>query len=390
MSRTITVVTGSRAEYGLLTPLLKAIDAHDSLELQLLVTGMHLSPRHGNTIDQILTDGIAITATVNMDLEDDSALGIAEAMANGISGFCHNFQIHRPDILVVLGDRYEIFTAVQAAMICNIPIAHIHGGEASEGAMDEAIRHSITKMAQLHFTATESYRQRVIQLGEQPGHVFNVGALAVDNIRKLPLLDKTTLEADLGFRFGNQNFLVTYHPLTLDETASRAGITHLLEALDEFPDAHTIFTRANADSGGAEINAMIDRYVDKNPQRCIAFDAMGSLRYLSAMRLCDAVVGNSSSGIIEAPIMKTATVNIGDRQKGRLRVNSIIDVSTDAPAIVNGIAQALSNDFKQQLSDTPCIYGDGDTAGQIVDLLARFPLDGILMKRFYDLPGVNT
>lgn len=390
MSRKISVVTGSRADYGLLYPLLEKISTDEKLELQLIVTGMHLSPRHGNTYQQILDDGFTIDAKIDLELQGDTPKDIAYAIASGITSFTKAFATLNPDIIIVLGDRYEILAAVQAAMISGFPVAHIHGGEASEGAMDEAIRHSITKMSQVHFTAAEPYRQRVIQLGELPNHVFNVGALAVDNIRNMPLLDKNELEWEIEFTFGQLNFLVTYHPVTLDEKSSVSGIKNLLVALDRFPAASIIFTRANADIGGNGINQLIDDYVSSNIDHSIAFDALGSLRYLSVVKCVDAVIGNSSSGLIEVPIMKTATVNIGIRQRGRLRVPSVIDTSTETDAIVAGIDQAISEPFKQRLKETSCIYGEGNTAGKICDVLANIPLEGLLKKRFYDLPEAKV
>lgn len=385
MKRTIAVVTGSRSEYGLLTPLIRAIQSHAALKLQLMVTGMHLLPQHGNTIEQIMADGFPIAETINLELCDDSVLDIAAAMARGITGFCHAFQLHRPDIVVVLGDRFEILAAAQAAMFCRLTIAHIHGGESSEGVIDEAIRHSISKMAHLHFVSTDIYRRRVIQLGESPERVFNVGALAVDNMRQLELLERDELEESLDVKLGKCNFLVTYHPLTLDPEESRKGIQSLLHALDAFPDCHIIFTRPNADSGGREIDLLLDDYVARNPERCAVYPAMGTLRYMSAIRLVDAVIGNSSSGLIEVPVMRTPSVNIGDRQRGRMRPPSVIDCPDDASSITEAIKQACSREFRQLVQSIASPYGDGTTAEQICDVLQQVDLEHILIKRFYDL-----
>jgi len=390
MNRKIAIITGSRADYGLLTPLLRHIEEERRLQLQLLVTGMHLSHRFGNSVEKIIADGLAIAARVPISLEEDTPAAIARALAEGITGFNQVLSNLNPDLLVVLGDRFEILAAVQAAMLCHVPVAHIHGGEITEGAMDDAIRHSITKLSHLHFAATDDYRRRILQLGEPADRVFNVGALAVDLVSSVTLLEQNELEAALGFRLATQNFLVTYQPVTLDETASQEGIINLLTALDQFPDAHIIFTRANADPGGAQINQAIDQYVAHHPERCAVFDVLGSQRYLSAARLADAVIGNSSSGLIEIPVLGTSTVNIGNRQTGRLRCASVIDTGNDSPAIVAGIEQALSPAFREQCAQQSCPYGDGGTASRIVEVLAGHPLDSLLCKPFNDLPAETS
>lgn len=383
--RKVCVVTGSRAEYGLLRPLLSAIKEDAALRLQVVVTGMHLSSKYGNTWRDVVADGFEIDERVEMPLASDTAHAINIAMAQGQVGFSTAWQRLRPDLVVVLGDRFEIMAAAIAAMIHRLPIAHIHGGEASEGLIDEAIRHSISKMAQLHFTAADPYRKRVIQLGEDPRHVHNVGALAADNIAALPRLSRPALEEAIGFDLNGPLFLVTYHPVTLSETETASGIDALLEALEQFPEARVIFTQANADTGGCLVNHRIDSYVSRHPDRCASFKSLGAVRYLSAMRLASAVIGNSSSGIIEAPIMGVPTVNIGDRQRGRLRAASILDCAEDASAIVEAINQAQTGDFRRRIADMPSPYGDGQTAQRICRHLREAELDGLINKRFHDL-----
>ncbi|MBS3964066.1 MAG: UDP-N-acetylglucosamine 2-epimerase (hydrolyzing), partial [Methylomonas sp.] len=322
--RKICVVTGSRADYGLLYWLMKDIQADAGLELQLVATGMHLSPEFGSTWQQIAADGFNISHKVEMLLSSDTPVGISKAMGLSLIGFADALAALQPDIVVVLGDRFEIFAAAQAAMNLRIPLAHIHGGELSEGAVDDAIRHALTKLSHLHFTATETYRHRVIQLGEQPERVFNVGAPGLDNIHRLPLLDRAALEDSIGFRLGAKNFLVTFHPVTLEKQTAGEQFEALLQALDGFDDAHILFTHSNADADGRAMAGLIEAYRAKHPDRVAVFVSLGSVRYLSAMRHVDAVVGNSSSGIIEAPALGVATVNIGDRQRGRLCANSVI------------------------------------------------------------------
>lgn len=387
MTRRICIVTGSRAEYGLLRPLIQRVQDDPALTLQLVVTGMHLSPRFGHTIQQILDDGFVIDAQLDIELNDDSPHGIAHSMALGLTGLTDIYAQLQPDIVVLLGDRFEILSAAQAAMLHCLPIAHIHGGEASEGLIDEAIRHSITKMAHLHFTAAEVYRNRVIQLGEDPEHVHNVGALAADNISALPLLDKATLEEAIGFQLDEPLFLVTYHPVTLSEQETATGINALLEALSAFPEARVIFTQANADTGGSLVNERIDEFVSRHSDRCASFQALGAIRYLSAMRLATAVIGNSSSGIIEAPILKVPTINIGHRQRGRLRAASIIDCTDDAAAITRAIKQAQSPEFTAKIAHMESPYGSGHTAERICQYLRETELGGLIHKRFHAFNG---
>lgn len=383
--RRICVVTGSRAEYGLLSGLLARLRARDDCELQLVATGMHLSPEFGLTYRDIERDGNRIDAKVEMLLSGDSPKAIAKSIGLGVLGMADALDRLRPDILVVLGDRYEIFAAVQAAMALRLPVAHIHGGELSEGVIDEAIRHSITKMAHLHFVAAEPYRRRVIQLGEDPDRVFNVGAPGIDNIRNAALLDRQALGATLGFPVDDNVLLVTYHPLSLEPGSSGPAVDQLLAALDDFPEQRIVFTGANSDTEGRIINAKIAAYVAANPQRSAAFASLGQLRYLSLMRYAKAVLGNSSSGLIEAPFLGTPTVNIGDRQRGRLRAHSVIDCAEDRAAIVGAVRKALTPQFRAHCAAVCSLYGDGNAAERIAQILMTASLHGVLKKRFFDL-----
>jgi len=382
--RKICVVTGSRAEYGLLYWLLKEIKEDPELTLQLVATGMHLSPEFGLTYKAIENDGFHIDAKVEMLLSSDTPVGITKSMGLGLIGFADAFERLRPDIVVLLGDRFEIMVAAQAAMVARIPIAHLHGGESTEGAIDEAIRHSITKMAHLHFTSTEKYRQRVIALGEHPDRVYNVGAVGLDHIVKSTLMNRAQFEQSISFELGECCFLVTYHPLTLTNKSSAEYMKQLLQALDRFPKAKIIFTKPNADPDGRVIARFIDEYVSANPGRAVSFVSLGQLRYLSALQHVDVVIGNSSSGIIEAPIFKKPTVNIGLRQKGRVKGASVIDCGDSAEEIVQAIEKALSPEFQKVLANCESLYGQGNASPVIKSILKTAQLDGILFKTFYE------
>lgn len=384
--RKICVVTGTRAEYGLLYWLMKEIQSDASLELQVIVTGMHLSPEFGLTYKEIEKD-FTINRKIEMLLSSDTSVGIAKSMGLAQISFAEAYDELSPDIVVVLGDRFEIFSAATAAMIARIPIAHIHGGETTEGAFDEAIRHSITKMSHLHFVATEAYRQRVIQLGEAPDKVFNFGAPGLDNILNLHLLTKEELEKETGFRLGKKNLLVTFHPVTLEQRTAKEQFQQLLAALDELSDTQIIFTKANADTDGRVINTMIDSYVAANKDKAIAFTSLGHLRYLSALQYVDAVVGNSSSGLTEAPSFKIGTINIGDRQRGRIKAASVIDCAPDRRAIIDAIEQLYSPGFQKSLCDVTNPYGEGGSSQKIAGILRSHPLAQLLKKTFNDLPG---
>jgi UDP-N-acetylglucosamine 2-epimerase (non-hydrolysing)/GDP/UDP-N,N'-diacetylbacillosamine 2-epimerase (hydrolysing) len=385
MPRKLAIITGSRAEYGLLYWLLQEIQTDTALTLQLVVTGMHLSPEFGLTYRSIEQDGFHIAAKVEMLLSSDTPIGIAKSIGLGVISFADTLANLKPDMVVVLGDRYEIFAAVQAAMALNIPVAHLHGGETTEGAMDEAIRHSITKMSHLHFVAADAYRQRVIQLGESPERVFNVGGVALDNLKRLNLLNHEQFETALDFKLAPLNFLVTYHPVTLSQTSAKISVQALLDALDAFPQANIIFTKANADAGGRIINQLLEEYAAAQPERIYLTTSLGQLKYLSAIQLVDVVIGNSSSGLIEVPALHKPTVNIGERQQGRLKAASVIDCSEETSAIKQAINYALSAEFQMQLPNVVSLYGQAGASLKIKAVLKNYNLHDILMKKFYDL-----
>jgi len=383
MKRKICVVTGTRAEYGLLYWLIKEIELDNELELQLIVTGMHLSPEFGLTYKEIEKD-FKIDKKVDMKLLSDTAVGISKSMGLAQIGFGEAYDELKPDMLVVLGDRYEILSAVTSAMIANIPIAHLHGGETTEGAFDESIRHSITKMSHLHFTATDEYRDRVIQLGENPSRVFNVGGLGIDNIKKLKLLSKSEFEKSIDFKLNKKNILITFHPVTLENSTAKEQFNELLLAVDELKDTNIIFTKANSDRDGRVINSIIDDYVSKNSDKSVAFISLGQLRYLSALQYMDAVVGNSSSGLLEAPSFKIGTINIGDRQKGRIKANSVIDSLPNKNDIQKAFEKLYSKEFQNRLKYTKNPYGDGGASKEIKEKIKNINLEKILKKSFYD------
>lgn len=385
MVRKIAVFTGSRAEYGLLRPLLRKISNDGALSLQLIVSGSHLSPEFGYTCSDIERDGFDITDKIEMLLSSDTPVGTAKAMGVGMMGYADSLARLRPDLTVVLGDRFEAFSFAVAAAVLRIPAAHIHGGELTAGSLDECFRHAITKMSAVHFTAAEEYRRRVIQLGEDPQRVFNVGALGIDCILELQLLDREHLEKDLNFRFNRCNLLVTYHPVTAEPGVSGAQFRELLEALDILEDTSIIFTKANADSEGRTINQMIDDFTTRNQDKSISFVNMGQLRYFSALSFVDAVLGNSSSGIIEAPSFRIGTVNIGDRQKGRIKAESVIDCSPDRASISEALQTLYSEAFQNKVKEVRNPYGEGNSAEKIINIIKSFDLCNIGYKIFYDI-----
>ena len=382
----ICVVTGTRAEYGLLYWLLKEIEADKELELQVIVTGMHLSPEFGLTYKEIEKE-FKINKKIEMLLSSDTSVGISKSMGLAQISFAESYDELKPDIVIVLGDRYEIFSATSAAMIARIPIAHIHGGEKTEGAFDESIRHSITKMSHLHFTATDEYKNRVIQLGEDPSRVFNIGGMGIENIKRLKLLSKDEFEKSIEFKLNIKNILVTFHPVTLENSTAKEQFQQLLDAIDELEDTNIIFTKANSDTDGRVINQMIDEYVTKNSHKSIVFTSLGQLRYLSALQYVDAVVGNSSSGLAETPSFKIGTINIGDRQKGRIKASSVIDCEPNKDSILNSFEKLYSKEFQETLKTTINPYGDGCASKKIVEILKSVDLGNILKKSFYDLRG---
>ncbi|MEA1988092.1 MAG: UDP-N-acetylglucosamine 2-epimerase [Pseudomonadota bacterium] len=385
-SRKICVVTGTRAEYGLLSNVMTEIKNHPALQLQVVACAAHLSPQHGMTVNQIIADGFTVDARVVMLDEKDSALAMAKAVAKGVAGFADVYDELQPDCILLLGDRYEILAAAEAALLMAIPIAHIHGGEVTEGAVDEAIRHAITKMASLHFTAAEAYRKRVIQMGEQPESVFNYGAPGLDVIHQMIMLSKDELEKDLNLKLNRPVCLVTYHPVTWTKNKGIQALTELFSALDKTENATVVWTGANADEQGQQINASVEEWMKTSPLNTKFVTSLGSKRYLSLMALADVVVGNSSSGIIEAPAMGTPTVNIGSRQQGRLRSASIIDCQEDRNSIKSALNQALSIEFQNLAQQKLSVYGSGQTAKLISDKLAEFPFEQRIGKVFYDLP----
>ena len=383
--RKICVVTGTRAEYGLLYWLMKEIQADDELELQIIATGQHLSPEFGLTYKNIEADGFAINAKVEMLLSSDSPVGIAKSVGLGTIGFADTLARLQPDIMVLLGDRFEALAAAQTAMILRIPIAHIHGGESTEGAIDEAIRHSITKMSQIHFVSEPEYRDRVIQLGENPESIFEVGAVGIDNIVRLKLLGLQELEKQINFSLGKKFFLVTYHPETLTGKSPVEALKTLFAVFDEFPEYKLIFTQANSDAGGRIINEQIEAYAKKNKERVLLVKSLGQLRYLSAMKLCAAVVGNSSSGLLEAPVFHVPTINIGDRQKGRKRYPSVIDCNEDKQQLLSAIQSLRDSKFLQKIQSMEIPHTDGKIAVTMKDMLKQAELSNICQKKFYDL-----
>ncbi len=383
MKRRIAVFTGTRAEYGLLYWLMKDIQASEKLTLQVIVSGMHLSPEFGETWKQVQADGFPIDAKVEMLLSSDTPVGVVKSMGLGTIGFADALDRLQPDLLVVLGDRFEALAVVQAALIMRIPVAHLHGGEITEGAYDDAIRHAITKMASLHFTAAEPYRQRVIQMGEAPETVFNVGAVGLDHLQRHAPMSLVELSASLGFALREPYFLVTYHPVTLADEDPQSSFLAMLAALDRFPDHQVILTYPNADNGGRSLIPILEDYARREPHRVQAIPSLGFRRYLGALSRAAAMVGNSSSGIIEAPALGIPTVNIGSRQLGRLSADSVLHCAPDADAIYQAIATAVSQPFADTCRHVANPYGQGHASEQILRIIERHA--GTFRKHFHDL-----
>ena len=383
--RKVCVITGSRADYGLLKFIIREIDENNQLELQIIATGSHLSPSFGNTFQEIEEDGFTITKKIPILGEKDSSDEVVSSISDAMVFFKESYNELKPDMIVVLGDRYEIFAAVVAAYTSKIPVTHIHGGELTEGAYDEAFRHSITKMSHLHFATTREYMNRVIQLGEEPSRVFNYGAPGLEAIKRLDLINKEDLEKELGMCFKKKNILVTYHPETLNiELSPQQQIAILLLAIEDLDDINFIFTKANADTGGLRINEKIEEFIDKR-SNCVLFDSLGQKKYFSLLQYIDGVVGNSSSGIIEVPSFKIGTVNIGKRQKGRVKSKSIIDVELNTEDIKAAISSLYSEDFRNDCLGEENPYGNGETSKKIVDTINKFNKDRLMIKSFYDL-----
>lgn len=382
--RKICVITGTRAEFGLLRPLIELIANDNELQLQLIATGMHLSPEFGYTLNEITEAGFMVNKKVECLLSSDSSIGVSKTIALAISGFADALDELTPDLVVVLGDRTEILGAVIATAMANIPIAHLHGGETTEGAYDEAIRHSITKFSHLHFTSMEAYRKRVIQLGEHPDTVFNVGAIGLDAIKKLPLLDKASFEQAIGFKLKERNILITYHPVTLEKEAPIETFENILTALDELTDTALIFTHANSDKNGRIINRMITEYVSSHKDKAVEFKSLGQLRYLSALQYVDFVIGNSSSGILEVPAFYIPTINIGDRQKGRINCESVINSNNSLGDIKKSITFALDKTFREKIQQQELLYGNGSAAEKILQIIKEHNHISI-KKSFYNI-----
>lgn len=381
--RKIAVVTGTRAEYGLLYWIMKGIQDSSELELELIITGMHLAPEFGLTIREIERDGFPTSEKVEILLSSDTEASTSISMGLGMIGFAKAYERLKPDILLVLGDRFETFAAVAAAVPFRIPVAHIHGGETTEGAIDEQFRHAITKMSWLHFPATEAYARRILQMGEDPKNVFCVGAPGLENIHRLNLLSKNELYDDLEIPRMKKMGLVTYHPVTLAGDSANTDIAELLNALELFQDIYWVITLPNADPGGRTIMERINGFISTYPERGKVFHSLGQMRYLSLLKYAEIMVGNSSSGIIEAPSFRLPVVNIGDRQKGRIKARNIIDVplciKTD---IVKAIKYAVSKEFKSSLGDIKNPYGEGLVSQKIVEKLEILP--AVVRKRFLD------
>lgn len=381
----VCVITGTRADFGLLRGIMEELEEHPKLSLETVATGMHLNPEFGRTLREIEEAGFTIDYKVDMLIGSDSIEAVTKSIGLGVIGFADAFSNLSPNLILVLGDRFEIFAATTAAMIRGIPVAHIHGGESSEGAFDETLRHCITKMSHLHFVAAEEYRKRVIQLGEIPENVFNVGGMGVDALNKIKLLSRKELEKALNLKFWKRNLLITYHPVTIEGSDnSIEQMTELLSALEYFHDVNLIFTMPNADTGGLELNSLVKQFVRKNSNSNL-FSSLGQLKYFSCLSFVDGVIGNSSSGLLEAPSFKIGTVNIGERQKGRLKAKSVIDCPPEKDKIKKAIQYLYEARFANVLKSVSNPYGEGGASKAIVNKLANIPLKGIVKKSFYDL-----
>lgn len=379
----VAVFTGTRAEYGLLYWLLKDIQGDPSLKLQLLVSGMHLSPEFGDTYKQIEKDGFNIDERIEILLSSDSAVGTAKSIGLGVLGFSDALYRLNPDVLVILGDRFEALAAAQTAMILQIPVVHLHGGEITEGAYDDAIRHAITKLSYLHGTSTEEYRDRVIQLGESPERVKNVGAIGLDHLSRATFMNIAELAESLSFAIQKPYFVVTYHPVTLGDEAPEKSFQALLDALDSYPEHQIILTYPNADDGGRRIIPMLEAYAASNPDRVLAIPSLGQVRYLSAIGNAAAVIGNSSSGIIEVPSFDVPTVNIGVRQKGRLAAKSVLDAEPTKSSICSAIDSAIIKDYKMEGEAIINPYGQGNASEQLIQMIKGMKFNPC--KQFFDI-----
>ena len=383
--RNICVVTGSRADYGLLFHLMKRINDSEDFNLQTIVSGMHLSPEFGLTANEIIQDGFSISKKVEIIISADTETSISKSIGLGVISFTDAFNDIKPDLVILLGDRYEILSACIASYILKIPIAHIHGGETTVGAIDEGIRHSITKMSSFHYTSTDIYKKRVIRMGENPNTVFNFGGLGVDAIKNTKLLDKKTLEKKIEFKFHEKNIIVTFHPVTLEKNTSLNQIEQILLALTEMSDLGIIFTLSNSDTYGRIINEKIIAFQKKHPFRTKVFTSMGNVNFLSTLSIVDAIVGNSSSGLLEAPSLKTGTINIGDRQKGRLIADSVINCKPEKNSIIKALRKLYSSNHKNKIKRTISPYGNGNASKKIIKHLKSITFPINIKKEFYDL-----
>ena len=379
------MLTAARAEYGLLKPIIKKLQLVQEFDVHVAVTGAHLSPEFGLTYKEIEEDGIAIDEKIEILLSADTPSAVSKSMGLAMIGFADYFERLEPDLLIVLGDRYETLAVAAVAMNQRIPIAHLYGGESTEGAIDESIRHAITKLSYLHFTSIEEYRKRVIQLGEGPERVFRVGAMGVENILNEVLMSKSELEESINYKLDRPYAIVTFHPVTLEGIGYKEQVKALLSVCETHKDMKFIFTKANADARGRKINQMIDDFAERN-DHAIAFDSLGTIRYLSAMKYCNMVIGNSSSGLVEAPSFGIPAINIGDRQKGRLQADSVINCEPDKEDIERALKLASGYEFREKARNTINPYGDGNTSVKIVETIKNFILsDKInLKKKFYD------
>lgn len=382
--RKICVITGTRADYGLMADLMRLIRDGADTELQIIATNMHLSPEYGMTVREIEADGFRVDRRVEMLLSSDSPVGTAKSVGLAAIGYADALDSLRPDLIVILGDRYEMLPAAQTALIFGIPVAHLYGGDITEGAYDDAIRHAITKLSHLHFTATEESRRRVVQMGEDPGCVFHAGSLGVDNILRVPRMTLAELEADLGFALGEGYLLVTFHPATMEQSAAAAQTRALLDALDA-TGRRILFTMPNSDTGSRDVAALIRDYAAARPDRAVAVDSLGRRRYFSAVSHAAAVVGNSSSGLMEVPSLGVPTLNIGSRQAGRTRGTSVTDCDATAAGIAAGLARVLTPEARRIASTAPNPYHRPDTLDLIYRTIATHPLDGLTSKRFHTL-----
>jgi GDP/UDP-N,N'-diacetylbacillosamine 2-epimerase (hydrolysing) len=381
--RKICVITGTRAEYGLLKRLIKAIEDSKEFHLQLIATGMHLSKQFGYTYKEIESDGFTIDKKIDIKLDSDTPAGISKSTSLGIVGFSKSLEELQPDLILILGDRFEILSASIASMFLRIPIAHLHGGELTEGATDEAIRHSITKLSHIHFVASEEYKNRVIQLGEEPKNVFLVGGLGVDAIKSAKLLNRTELEDSLNLKFRKKNILVTFHPVTLEDSTSGYQMKELLKALSQLNDTTIIFTMPNADVDGKILFSLIEDFTKKH-SNAYAFTSLGQLKYFSSIAQADCVIGNSSSGLLEVPTFRKATINIGDRQRGRMKAASVIDCDPNLKSISGALKQIYKPEFFKKLQSTKNPYGDGLAVEKIISVLQNISFNNLLKKKFYN------